>query len=115
MNKLLIILTIVLFALQFEGLYSQAADTTTAVRIVTRLDAPGELLFELRLQRLNTNWQRWANGSFLFEFNDSTLIIDSAKYSLEFISRDGIIGNTTSDPNFINILLIQKYYLVDLV
>jgi|GEM_PF-653998 len=108
MNKILIILTIVLFTLQFEGLYSQAADTTTAVRIVTRLDAPDELLFELRLQRLNTNWQRWANGSFLFEFNDSTLIIDSAKYSLEFISRDGMIGNTTSDPNFINYTINTK-------
>lgn len=108
MNKLLIILTIVLFNLQFEGLYSQSIDTTTAVRIVTRLDSPSELLFELRLQRLNTNWQRWANGSFLFEFNDSTMTIDSTKYTLELVSKDGLIGNTNKDPNFDNYIINTK-------
>ena len=87
---------------QNSKLYAQDADTTTAVRMVTSLIAADSLLMELRLQRLNTNWQRWANGSFIFGFSDTTLTIDTSKFEFKLLTRDGLISDSARDPNFDN-------------
>lgn len=81
-------------------LFAQDADTTTAVRMVTSLIAADSLYMELRLQRLNTNWQRWANGSFIFGFSDTTLTIDTSKFEFKLIARKGLISDSAADPNF---------------
>lgn len=106
MEKLLIVISFfLLFVSARLPVYSQVGsdiDTTTAVRMVTRLISGDSLLLELRLQRLNTNWQRWANGSFIFAFNDTTHTIDSTNFALSLFSRDGLISDTVRDPNFDN-------------
>lgn len=101
-NYFIIILIILTISSFRANLMAQGVDTTTAVRMVTSLISGDSLIMELRLQRLNTNWQRWANGSFIFGFNDTTLVIDSSNFEIKLYSRDGLITERPRDPNFDN-------------